>query len=192
MKSIRALFAAVIVGCTAWAQPIPLEELLRPNNTLRDPVFGVAATYPKDWQVGDAARWGKNNLENTIFFVAAKPMKSRPSLYYQPRSNFDSPQPGQELAHFRYTAGTKEQQRIRSGLSDYRNVEDSFHFSKINGRPAFSYSAVFSRAGQTHFEYFTRVLGEKMMVMFFVQGPIEELDTMRRATDQMAATIQVP
>jgi hypothetical protein len=192
MKSIRALLLGVSIAATAWSQSIPLAELVGPNNLIRDSVYGVAVTYPAGWEVRGASRWGKNNKENTISFRPIWPLESRPSLYYQPTSNFDKPAPGQEEAHFRYTAGTKAASRVQAGLSDYKNLEDTFTFLRINGRPAFRYVASFTQNGKKHFEYFTRVLGEQMMVMFFTMGPQEELDTIRREIDQMSATVQVP
>ena len=192
MKPILALVLGFTLVSTVWSQAIPLAELVGPNNLIRDPVFGVAVTYPTGWQVRGALRWGKNNMENTIAFQAIWPLQSRPSLYYQPTSNFDRPAPGQEEAHFRYTAGTKAASRVRGGLGDYRNLENTFTLLQINGRPAFRYVATFTQDGKKQFEYFTRVLGEQMMVMFFVMGPVEELESIRREVDDMSATVQVP
>lgn len=191
MKSILAPVFALSLATIAWSQTIPLTELVGPNNSIRDSVYGISATYPAGWQVRQAQRWGKNNLENTIFLQAGWPLESRPSLYYQPRTNFDSPAPGKEEAHFLHTAGTKAASRV-SGLADYRNLSESFTFAPINGRPAFRYVANYTLNGKLHYEYFVRILGEKMMVMFFTQGPIAELDTLRREVDQMSSTVHVP
>jgi hypothetical protein len=182
----------LVAASAAWGQSIPVAELVGPNNLLRDPVYGVSLTFPAGWEVRGGARWGKNNKENTIALKPIWPLESVPSVYYQPRSNFEAPEPGREEAHFRHTAATKAQQRISGGLTDYRNLEDTFTFTLINGRPAFRYVAKFTRNGKPHFEYFTRVLGDELMVMFFVQGPWEELDAIRQACDQMSATVQVP
>jgi len=192
MKPILALVFGVSLASVAWSQSIPLAELVGPNNLIRDQVYGVSVTYPPGWQVRGASRWGKNNKENTVMFQAIWPLESRPSLYYQPTSNFDKPAPGQEEAHFRYTAGTKAASRVRAGLGDYKNLEDTFTYLQINGRPAFRYVASFTQNGRKHFEYFTRVLGDQMMVMFFTMGPLEEMETIRREVDQMSATVQVP
>ncbi len=192
MKTIVTLFALVCLASAALAQSIPLDELVGPNNAIRDSKYGLSATYPAGWQVRGAHRWGKNNLENTIMMQAIWPLTSRPSLYYQPTSNFDRPAPGAEAAHFNYTAGTKAAQRVNNGLRDYRNLTDTFSLKTINGRPAFSYVATFTMQGVPHYEYFVRILGTELMAMFFVQGPIEELDAVRREIDQMAATVQLP
>lgn len=69
---------------------------------------------------------------------------------------------------------------------------NTFTYLQINGRPAFRYVASFTQNGRKHFEYFTRVLGDQMMVMFFTMGPLEEMETIRREVDQMSATVQVP
>jgi hypothetical protein len=192
MKLFLAPVFALSLATIAWSQAILPSEFVGPNNSIRDSVYGVSATYPAGWQVRQAQRWGKNNMENTIFFQAGWPLESRPSLYYQPRTNFDSPAPGKEEAHFHYTAGTKAASRVSGGMSDYKNLRESFTFAPINGRPAFRYVANFTVNGKPHYEYFIRILGEKMMVMFFTQGPIAELDILRREVDQMSSTVQVP
>lgn len=192
MKPILALLLGVSLAASAWAQSIPVADLVGPHNLLRDSMYGISVTYPAGWEVRGGVRWGKNNQENTVSFRPIWPLESRPSLYYQPTSNFAKPAPGQEEAHFRYTAGTKAASRVQSGFSDYKNLEDTFTFLQINGRPAFRYVASFTQNGKPQFEYFTRVLGEQMMVMFFIMGPIEELPAIRREIDQMSATVQVP
>jgi hypothetical protein len=192
MKTIIGLICTLAFGATVWSQPIPKEELIGPNNSIRDAVYGISVTLPAGWEVRSAVRWGKNNKENTIFLKPMWPLVATPSLYYQPRSNFDSPAPDKVEAHFRYTAGTKAQQRINSGLSDYRNIEETFEPTQINGRPGFRYMASYTRNGKIYLEYFIRVLGDTMMAMFFVQAPADEMDIVRREVDQMAATIHVP
>lgn len=194
MKKTLALLAALALVTVGQSQSIPLNELVGPNNVIRDPMYGIAVTYPAGWEILGAGRWGKNNQENTISFKVIWPSEARPSLYYQPTTNFNRPGPSasEVAAHFKYTAGTKAQQRINSGMSDYQNIESSFEQTTINGRPAFRYLATYSRAGKKYYEYFIRVLGEQLMAMFFVQIPAEELDLVRGEVDQMAATIQVP
>lgn len=192
MNLSRACLLAFALAAPARSQSIPLAELIGPNNAIRDPRYGVSVTYPAGWELRGGARWGKNNQENTLSFRAIWPLESRPSLYYQPTSNFEAPAPGQEEAHFRHTAGTKAASRVQAGLQDYRNLPETFTFLQINGRPAFRYVAKFTQNGKKHYEYFTRVLGEQMMVMFFTMGPWEELETIRREIDRMSATVQVP
>lgn len=192
MKPILTLLLGLALSSAGWSQSIPLSELLGPQNQLRDPVYGVAVKYPAGWQVRGASRWGKNNAENTVMFQPTWPFESRPSLYYQPTTNFGRPAAGQEEAHFRYTAGTKAASRVQAGLRDYKNLENTFTFTQINGRPAFRYFAQFTREGKPQFEYFVRVIGEKMMVMFFTMGPITELEIMAREVDEMSATVLVP
>lgn len=191
MKPFLALFGALSLASAAWSQAIPLDELVGPNGSLRDDMYGITGTIPSGWSVRAASRWGKNNKENTIFLQPIWPLESRPSLYYQPVSNTDWTPAESPEAYFRRTAGTKAASR-QSGISDYRNLEDTFTFLQINGRPAFRYVASFTQNGQKHFEYFTRVQGEKMMAMFFTMGPEAELETLRREIDQMSATLHVP
>jgi len=188
-----AIAVAMFATTAAWAQQLPLEQLLGENNSLRDPLYGISVNYPAGRQVRGAARRGKNNAESTVMFQPMWPLETRPNLYYQPLSNFDAPKRPEEVpAHFRYTAGTKAQQRVNGGLRDYRNDESTFEFLTINGRPAFRYRASFTMRGQPQFEYFVRVLGAELMAMFFVQGPAAEFEQVRREVDQMVATLQLP
>jgi hypothetical protein len=184
-------FLLLLAAVSGFAQPAPQSQPADPANVVRDQEYGLKLTYPTGWQVRHSARWGKNQQENTFFFKPAWPFVSRPSVYYQPRSNFDSPAPGQEAAYFRYTAGTREAVRIAAGLREYKNREETYTLTQINGRPAFRYFARFTVNGQEHFEYFIRVLGEKMLVMFFTRGPLGERELMQEEVDRMSMTLQV-
>lgn len=194
MKTALVCAIASLLSSVGWSQPIPVSELVGANNVIRDQLYGISVTHPAGWQVRGAQRWGKNNQENTIAFMPIWPLASRPSLYYQPKSNFNTPapEPGQEEAHFRLTAGTKAASRVASGLRDYKNLEDTFDFTKLNGRPAVRYVASFTLNGKKQYEYFIRVLGDRMMVMFFTQGPAEELEVVREEIDKMSASVVVP
>jgi hypothetical protein len=191
MKLIFALLCALSLTATTWSQAIPRDELVGPNNSIRDSMYDISLTFPAGWEVRDAARWGKNNQENTIFFQPIWPLESRPSLYYQPVSNTDKSATESPEAYFRRTAAAKAASR-KAIIKDYQNLEDTFTFIEINGRPAFRYVASFTQGGKKYFEYFTRVMGEQMMVMFFTMGPEEELAAVQREIDQMSATLRAP
>lgn len=192
MKTTLTFILLLTLGSIGRSQSIPMAELVGPNNTIRDPLYGITVQFPAGWEVRSAQRWGKNNQENTIFFSPLWPSEARPSLYYQTITNFDAPGPDAVEAHFRYTAGTKALQRINGGLADYKNLENTFELIQINGRPGFRYLATYTMGEKKFTEYFIRVLGDKLMAMFFIQAPSAEIETVRREVDQMASTILVP
>jgi hypothetical protein len=193
MKSSLLIAAAVAWCSLARSQTVPMEQVLGPNNSFNDALYGVSVSYPQGWVVRDAQRWGKNNEQNTVFFAPPPPSQARPSMYYQMFSpSMLKPEPGKIEPYLRDIAVSKERSRIGGGLSDYKNVPESFAFKQIAGRPAASYFAVFSLGSQIMKEYFIRIVGEKGYVMFFVQGPAEDVDAIRVAVDQMAETVKVP
>ena len=195
MKSlfVVALALALCSLGQSQPQPIPPKEVLGPNNAYNDALYGVSVTYPEGWVVRDAQRWGKNNEENTVFFTAPSPSQAKPSMYYQMFSpTMPAPEAGKIETYLRDIAAAKAKSRVGAGLKDYKNVPDSFAFKQIAGRPAASYFAVFTLRGQVTEEYFIRIVGEKGYVMFFVQGPAEDVTALRGSVDQLAATVHVP
>jgi hypothetical protein len=191
MKTSALLFLAVLLlGGPVSAQEIPLKDLLRPNNQISDAAFGLSFTLPAGWEVRNASRWGQDNQENTIFLKAVWPSDSRPSIYYAPIRQVLMP--GQAEAYFRSTAATKAESRVKGGMRDYANVPRSFVAHKINGREALSYHATFTRGTVKMVEYFTRIAGNRVMVMMFTQMPLEEFATLRPELDLMMASVVVP
>lgn len=75
---------------------------------------------------------------------------------------------------------------------DYANIADSFEFFQIGSRTAFPYRATFARAGRPMAEFFTRVIGEKTMVMLFAQLPADAFAPLRPELDAMMATVRLP
>jgi hypothetical protein len=182
--------AALTFAGPAWAQEIPLRDLIAPNNQIHDAQYGVSFTVPAGWDVRGAQRWGQDNKENTIFLSAVWPSESRPSIYYAPIREVLGP--GQAEEYFRRTAVTKADSRVKGGMRDYANVPESFVMKKINGRETLCYHATFSRGPVKMVEYFTRIAGDKVMVMLFAQLPLEEFATLKPELDQMMATAKVP
>ena len=174
-----------------------LGEVLQPNNLFHDVVFGVSVTYPAGWSVRNAQRWGDNNHENTVFFSPPRTSRAIPSMYYKlytvgaPPPD-GPPAPDATEAFFRATALTKEKLRTGNGLTDYRNVPESFEFTQINGHPALTYFAVFTQGNQVMTEHFIRILGEKGYAMFFTRGPLADVKAIMPQLNQMAATVQLP
>lgn len=168
---------------------ITLDAVLGPDNSFYDAPMGISATYPVGWKVTDAERWGENNRENTVHLSTGAPGPGV-SMYYQqyPKGYLQREEaPG----WLQRVAQTKEASRIASS-PDYKNVPNSFEFTEINGNPAMSYFAVFTRGGQTHTEYFVRVLGPTKYVMFSTSGPLEDVQKIMPQIKQMAGTVKVP
>lgn len=184
-----ALLTALMLPALALAQQIPLPEILGPGNSVKDPVHGVAFTYPAGWEVRFAHRWGKDNKENTLVLRAVWPSEWGASVYWQPLGGKTTP--GAE-ATLREDAQRKAESRIAGGLRDYANVPGSFEFFKVGDRTAMRYHATFTRGGRPMVEYFTRVIGDKMMVMLFTMLPAVELAALRPELDQMMASVRLP
>lgn len=191
MRKLLFLLAATTLSAPGWAQNVPLSEVLRPNNTFSDSVHGISLTYPAGWEVLGGFRWGKNNGENTFRFQPLWPSEAIPSLYYQ-RFHPDNPRPTDINAWFRESSQKKEASRAQGG-GDYRNVPESFVFKKTSGGLAsFSYLATFTAGEKPMAEYFVRVAGQEGYVMFFTQGPREDVEAIRGEIDRMADTVRVP
>jgi hypothetical protein len=178
-------------GPPAPLPQIVLTEVLGPNNLYHDDAFGVSATYPQGWAVSGAFRWGTNNSENTVPLRPETPTTAHPSMYYQMYPNGYPDIEGTE-AYFRRVAQNKENQRVASGVTDYKIVPNSFEFTQVDGNPTLSYFAVFTQGEEVQTEYFVRVLGKKGYVMFFVPGRLDDVQAIMPQIKQMASTVRVP
>lgn len=178
-------------GVVSAAIPMSLQDVLQPGNGFLDPKYGVAAVYPEGWTVREAVRWGENQRENTVFFTPPEGSKATPSMYYQ---EYREPPPPRDKAEalLREMAQKKEEARSNNGKNDYRNDPGSFVFREVDGHPTLSYFATYSRGDQVQAEYFTRILGEKGYVMFFVRGPVADVQALIPPVYQMSGTVKPP
>lgn len=190
MKTILVALIALALGTAARGQNVDAKDVVGPNNTFFDAAYGVALTYPAGWEVLGGGRWGENNGDNTFRFRPLWPSEAMPSLYYK-RYVPEGPQPPNLEPHFRDAAARKAASRVPMA-SDYRNLEETFSFRTIAGRPGFSYLATFTRYGRPMMEYFVRVAGEKVYVMFFTVGSPEDINAIRADIDRMAESIRIP
>jgi hypothetical protein len=190
MKTLLFTLALLCAGTIVHGQPVKSPEVVGPNNTFHDRVFNVSLTFPAGWEMMGGQRWGRDNDENTFGFRPLWPSEARPSLYYQ---HFWSgnPRPANPEEYFRRTAKTKEESRI-AAIKDYRNQTDTYSFRTIAGRPGFSYVATFTMNGQPMSEYFVRLFGETVSLMFFTQGRTEDVDALKAEIDRMAETVKLP
>lgn len=205
-----ALLAASVEGAKPWpktetpfieptrptAPPrllpqIELKDVLKDNNLYDDTAFGISATVPEGWKVTSASRWGLNNSENTVSLRTDTPSTARPSIYYQ-EYPYGYPELEGPNAYLQRVAQNKENQRIASGLADYKNVPSSFEFTNINGNPALSYFGVYTRGNDVQTEFFVRVLGKKGYVMITVPGRMEDVQALMPKIKEMAASVKLP
>ena len=189
MRNTLLALLALALASVARSQAVDLKTVLGPNRSFHDSEFGVKLTYPAGWEIATGGRWGKNNGENTFRFQPIWPSPAVPSLYYQ-RFSPDHPRPTDFEAYYRDAAERKAASRV--GLKEYRNLPETFSFRPIAGRPGCSYTASYVSGTRKMAEYFVRISGQTVQVMFFTQGPAEDIDTLRAEIDRMAETVQVP
>ena len=192
--------APVLVPVVAARAPDPnapikidLAQTLGPDNHYQDNVVGLSATLPEGWTVRDAIRWGEGHLQNTVFLKPAEASSASPSMYYKPYTADDASSIGSAGAQalLREQAQKKEASRV-AGVPDYQNVADSFLFFDVNGSPAMTYFATFTRGDQVMTEHFIRVLGPKGYVMFFTTGKFEDVKAIMPQLKQAASTVKGP
>jgi hypothetical protein len=172
---------------------IDLKEALGPDNRFQDAVVGLSVMLPEGWTVRDAIRWGAGHTQNTVFLKPDVASSASPSMYYKPYT----PQEAASListgaqALLREQAQKKEASRV-AGTPDYQNVPDSFSFFDVNGSPAMTYFATFTRGDQVMTEHFIRVLSPRGYVMFFTTGRFEDVKTIMPQLKQAASTVKGP
>lgn len=165
------------------------QELLGPDNTLRDAANGVSARIPPGWTVADAAVAGER--ATSIAIVSPTHPDTSLGFYYRIHSA-PPPAPVNGVEAFmREQAQTKEKDR-QANSPDYKNRPDSFVFRELNGQPALSWTADFTRGDRKWSEYLTRILGKNSVALLFLNTSAEGIDALRPAVDGMAATVQLP
>lgn len=172
---------------------IDLAEALGPDNRYHDTVVGLSVQLPEGWTVRNAMRWGPAHSENTVFLTPDVSSSASPSMYYKPYKAEETATlsgTGAE-ALLREQAQKKEASRL-GWAPDYKNVPDSFSFFDVNGSPAMSYFATFTRDDQVMTEHFIRILGPKGYVMFFTQGKFEDVKAIMPQLKQAASTVKGP
>jgi hypothetical protein len=172
---------------------IDLKEALGPDNRYQDSVVGLSVMLPEGWTVRDAIRWGAGHTQNTVFLKPDVASSASPSMYYKPYTPKEAASlfsTGAE-ALLREQAQKKEASRL-PGAADYQNVTDSFSFFDVNGSPAMSYFATFTRGDQIMTEHFIRVLSPRGYVMFFTTGKFEDVKVIMPQLKQAAATVKGP
>jgi hypothetical protein len=167
-----------------------MAEFTGPSRSLRDPKFGLAATYPEGWKVRDVKRWG--DQQNTIFFEIENTPEPSPNLYYRV---YRSPRPmtAEQLTAFVREEVRKKQEARRENLPDYTNRADSFKAYQVGAYPAFSWLADFTTPeGEKWAEYFVRLQTDFADASFFLQAPADRIEALRPVVDRFMAGLKMP
>ncbi|MES2694399.1 MAG: APA family fibronectin-binding glycoprotein [Verrucomicrobiota bacterium] len=190
--------SALAAGAPAEPNPnapikIDLTQALGPGNRYHDAAVGLSATFPEGWTVRSAIRWGEGHLQNTVFLKPDQASSAGPSMYYKPYTAEEAAAMSGtgSQALLQEQAQKKEASRV-AGTPDYKNVPDSFLFFEVNGSPAMTYFATFTRGDQVMTEHFIRVLGPKGYTMFFTSGKFEDVKAIMPQLKQTASTVKGP
>ena len=180
-----------LLGAPLWSQPISIDEISGPDNSILDGQFGVSCRYPAGWIIRGAARWG--DQATTIFFGAPEAGQAAPNLYYRKfHAPLLNPSGGAE-SWLRDEARRKVDQRVKQeGIADYKNRPESFVFREIGGHAALSWSADYTRSGEKWAEYLTAVLSENGLALFFLQAPADQIALIMPKYEEMINALQMP
>jgi len=165
-------------------------EFKGPNRSVRDPKFGLTATYPAGWEVQGVKRG--SDQKTTIHFEITATPEPAPSLYYrvyhQPRSIAPESMP----ALLREEARNKEAAR-RENFPDYTNRADSFKLLTIAGNAACCWAADFTALTNDKWaEYFVFIRTDVVDALFFLQAPSDQIEPLRPAVDRLMESLKMP
>ena len=166
------------------------KQFLGPDRSLRDPKFGLTATYPENWTLDGVVRWG--DQQNTLSFDAEDEDEAHLNLYYRV---YHAPKPRtpEETTAFIREEVRKKQEVRRQTAADYTNRPDSFREYRIGDYAAFSWLADFTdENGAKQVEYFVRLQTENADASFFAPMPAERFVVLRPQIDAFMATVRMP
>jgi hypothetical protein len=167
-----------------------VKQFLGPGRTLRDPKFGLAATYPENWTLDSVVRWG--DQQNTLSLHAKDEDEAHLNLYYRVYHAPKPRTPEETTAYIREEVRKKQEVR-RQTVADYTNRPDSFREYKIGEYAAFSWLADFTdENGAKCVEYFVRLQTENADASFFVPMPAGRFEALRPQIDAFMATVKMP
>jgi hypothetical protein len=194
MKLILLVCCFGSLGTPLGAQPIPIDEISGPDNSISDSMYEVTTRYPVGWVIRGAARWGDHgNRATTIFFGAPDSAEASPNLYYR---KFHAPMlifSGGAESWLRDEARRKVEQRVtKEGIADYKNRPESFVLREVGGHAALSWSADYTRSGDRWVEYLTAVLSENGLALFFLQAPADQIKLVVPKYEQMIIALRMP
>jgi hypothetical protein len=165
------------------------EAFSGPENSLRDPQFGLRAKLPQNWSIESVNRWG--DQQTTIRFSLAANSDLLPSLYYRVYRTARPRSPSQKEDYLEQMEKKAAERRERT--PDYTNRPDSARFIEVAGHPACSWIADFNGPdGGRWSEYLMRVANEGADVLFFVQGPTSQIAQLQHEADKFMNSLTLP
>jgi len=167
----------------------PVSQFLGPDNSFHDSVKNVSATIPVGWTAISAVPAGE--LATSIGFRVADDPDAAPRFYYRTKEPAPPATAAAAEAFLLEQAEAKETDR-KKDVPDYKNRRDSFFFRELNGQPALSWIADYTKDGQPQVEYLTRVLGPTSVGLLFAQIPAGRLEALRPAMDRFAVSVRLP
>ena len=198
MKTCLLIVATMALCSPSYSQPrpgaaptMPLNEVLGPDNSFNDTVYGVAFTYPAGWRVRSGERWNwEDERENSLMLSPPSRLHAITAVYYQLFSeNVPGPESEGIETFLRKIAERKAEAQAAAGLKDYKNLPDSFVFSETGGRATLKNSASYIEKRKPSTEYFVRIFGARGYVIFCVQGPVPDVKAVVADVDRMAASV---
>jgi hypothetical protein len=190
-KQIAKPTAAPKAASAPKSLPMNPADYLGEDNLFSDRDCGVSFTVPAGWTIKSGVRWGDDFQNTTINMAPPPPSLAVPWMYYQAYPDLPPATPDEARTFLLRQARDKEDARIHAGMEDYKNDPDSYVLSDISGRPSLSYFATYTKNGQVMAEYFMRVLGQSGYVMYFVQGPARDVQTLIPEVHHMGETVKL-
>jgi hypothetical protein len=171
------------------------QQLLGPNNTIKDPLHGATAVIPTGWTIKRADRVAPNVVwpnGSTGIVLSAPEKPDGPRFVYEV---FDTPQPlsDQDVRAWLRNRASKIHQVRREFVSNSRERANEYVIRKVGECPALSWHADYTaRDGKSEVEYGTVIRAERGHALVWFQGPATELEAIRQALDSLIASVRLP
>jgi len=175
------------------AQPPATDQAAPTAKTAMTPLvdqeYNVHGSLPANWTVRDRLRWGAK--ETTVFLFDPNHTEADPSIYYKVRDKPAVIEPDKVYANLMDQARYKEKSRQQKGLEGYANTGD-YTSETINGRPALTWSATFTRDGQPWTEVLTQIYSPNATLLVYVSAPATDLQAIRPQVTELAHSMVIP
>jgi len=189
MKRCILVVAALVSCLPLWSQSVPLGEIVGRDHSIRDPMYGWSARYPRDWTVQGVTRWGER--ETTIYLGAPAVPGAYSTFYYKSHAT-PQPVPAGAEASMREEARRLAARRAAGGLQDYALQPESIAFKPVGGHPSLRHAAHYVSGGRTVCEYIIRVVNERGIAQFVLRVPLAQFEAVRADFEAMAETLTLP
>jgi hypothetical protein len=167
---------------------VPVASFAATADEYRDPVTAVSFRLPRAWKLERAMRWGDHE---TTLFLRDPESSAFAGLYYQwPRAQNSLVDIEAEM---RESIEEKaRQRRQREKLLDYRVLPESVRALVVDGQPARTWLATFTRNGREMVEYLTRIQSPGAVALFYCHLPATELPAFRLRFDPVISSLRLP